>query len=78
MKMSDDRLLEVYDEYMALTDKLLGNNATALEVAPIMIRLGLEIYKTIMSEEDYNRMVDYIADNRDQIQNLKDYLPEIH
>jgi hypothetical protein len=76
--MSEDRLIEAYQEYMLTTDNLLGKGVTALELAPIMVKLGLEIYKTIMSDEDYNRMVDFISDNRGEIQDLSDLLPEIH
>jgi hypothetical protein len=76
--MSDERLIEAYQEYMLTTDKLLSQGTRALELAPIMVKLGLEIYKTIMSEEDYNKMVDFISDSRGEIQDLSDLLPEIH
>lgn len=76
--MSDENLLKAYTEYLALSDKLLGEGIRALEIAPIMVRLGLEIYKTAMPEDDYNRMVDYISDMRDEINDLSDTLPEIH
>jgi hypothetical protein len=76
--MSEDRLIKAYQEYMLTTDTLLAQGVTALELAPIMVKLGLEIYKTIMSEEDYNKMVDFISDNRNEIQDLSDLLPEIH
>jgi hypothetical protein len=76
--MSDDRLLEAYQEYMLTTDKLLNQGTKALELAPIMVKLGLEIYKTIMSEKDYNNMVDFISENRGEIKDLSELLPEIH
>jgi len=76
--MSDDRLIEAYQEYMLTTDKLLSQGTKALELAPIMVKLGLEIYRTVMSEEDYNKMVDFISDNRGEIQDLSHLLPEIH
>jgi hypothetical protein len=76
--MNEDNLLKVYEEYMELTDKLISENASALEIAPIMIKIGLEIYKTVMSKEDFNKMVDYISDSRDDIRNLSEFLPEIH
>ncbi len=63
---------------MVLTDKLLGEDVKAIEIAPILIKLGLEIYKTVMSPEDYNRMVDFISDHRDEINDLSDFLPELH
>ena len=76
--MKENDLIEVYNKYMELTDKLLGENISAIEVAPIMIKLGLEIYKTVMTPEDYDRMVDFISDHRDDVQDLSEFLPEIH
>lgn len=63
---------------MRLADRLLGEDIKAIEIAPILIKLGLEIYKTVMTEEDYNRMVDFISDHRDEINDLSDFLPELH
>ncbi len=76
--MSDDKLVNTYNEFMVLTDKLLGEDVKAIEIAPILIKLGLEIYKTVMSPDDYDRMVDFISDHREEINDLSDFLPELH
>lgn len=76
--MNDDNLVNTYNEFMILTDKLLGEDVKAIEIAPILIKLGLEIYKTVMSPDDYDRMVDFISDHRDEINDLSDFLPELH
>lgn len=76
--MNDEKLIHTYNEFMTLTDQLLGENVRAIEIAPILIKLGLEIYKTVMSAEDYNRMVDFISDHRDEINDLSEFLPELH
>jgi hypothetical protein len=76
--MNDDHLVNTYNEFMILTDKLLGEDVKAIEIAPILIKLGLEIYKTVMSPDDYDRMVDFISDHRDEINDLSDFLPELH
>jgi hypothetical protein len=76
--MSDEKLINTYNEFMILTDKLLGEDVKAIEIAPILIKLGLEIYKTILPPEDYERMVEFIYDHRDDVQNLKDFMPELH
>ncbi len=76
--MNDEKLINTYHEFMSLTDKLLGEDVKAIEIAPILIKLGLEIYKTVMNQDDYNRMVDFISDHRDEINNLKDFMPELH
>lgn len=76
--MNDEKLINTYHEFMSLTDKLLGEDVKAIEIAPILIKLGLEIYKTVMDQDDYNRMVDFISDHRDEINDLKDFMPELH
>ena len=76
--MSDDNLINTYHEFMILTDKLLGEDVKAIEIAPILVKLGLEIYKTILSNEEYERMVEFIYDHKDDIRDLKDFLPELH
>lgn len=38
-----------------------------LEVAATMITQALAIYKTILSEDEYNSMVDMISESRDRV-----------
>ena len=38
-----------------------------LEIAAIMMTQALSIYRTSMSENEYNKMVDAISDNRDKV-----------
>ena len=76
--MSDENLISTYHEFMLLTDKLLGDNVKAIEIAPILIKLGLEIYKTILPPEEYDRMVEFIYDRKDDIKDLKEFMPELH
>lgn len=76
--MSDENLINTYHEFMMLTDKLLEKDVKAIEIAPILIKLGLEIYKTILPPEDYDRMVEFIYQRKDEIQDLKEFMPELH
>jgi hypothetical protein len=76
--MSDENLINTYHEFMTLTDKMLGDNVKAIEIAPILIKLGLEIYKTVLPPDEYERMVEFIYQRRDDIRNLKEFMPELH
>lgn len=76
--MSDKNLISTYHEFMTLTDQLLREDIKAIEIAPILIKIGLEIYKTILPEEDYERMVEYIYQHRDEINDLRNFMPELH
>lgn len=76
--MSDKNLINTYHEFMAVTDRLLKEDIRAIEIAPILIKLGMEIYKTVLPDDDYERMVEYIYEHRDQINDLSDFMPELH
>ena len=43
----------------------------AMEAAAIMSTLALSLYKTCMSDEDYQRMVKNIYDQRDQVKTFE-------
>jgi len=44
----------------------------AMEIAGIMAIQALSLYRTCMSEEDYQRMVKSIYDQRDQVKTFND------
>ena len=64
--MTDDRLQEVYDDYLDFTVRMINSN-NSLSVAAIMMAQALSIYKTAMNDEEYNAMVDNISASRDQV-----------
>jgi hypothetical protein len=76
--MSDSNLEQIYFQAIALVDDLLGKDARAGEIAPILVKTGLEIYKTILNEDEYQKIVDHIYDNRNAIQPLGDQVTELH
>ena len=61
-----NQLERIYSNYLEFTDHMVGQY-DPMEVAAIMMAQSLSIYRTTMSEEDYNRMVDSISDNRDKV-----------
>ena len=65
--MNDEKLQELYDQYLNFTDQMVEEHG-AMEVAAIMMAQSMSIYKTAMNEEDFNRMVDSISDHRDKVQ----------
>ena len=64
--MTDDQLQELYDDYLDFTVRMI-NDHDAMSVAAIMMAQALSIYKTAMSNEDYNNIVDNISASRDQV-----------
>ena len=64
--MTEDKIENLYNSYLEFTDKMVGEY-DPIEVAAIMVIQALSIYKTILSDNEYNAMVDNISDRRDQV-----------
>ena len=71
--ISDQKLQRLYSQYLEFTDHMVGEYGP-MEVAAIMMTQSLSIYRSGMSDEDYNRMVDSISSNRD---NVKTFSPTV-
>lgn len=62
-KSTDD----LYSKYLQFTGLML-EEYEAVEIAAIMAVQALSLYRTCMSDEDYQRMVKSIYDQRNQVQ----------
>lgn len=56
----------LYEKYLAFTDQMLIEHS-AMETAAVMIAISMSMYRTSMSETDYNKIVDAISDNRSRV-----------
>lgn len=66
-KMLDNSLeKELYSKYMAF-NRIMLEDYKPLEIAAIMVIQGLSFYRTVMSEEDYQKIVKSIYDKRDAV-----------
>lgn len=70
MESNDEILTKSYNDITALSLQLIRDGVDPLIVAAALISLGASIYKTTLSEEDFNLMMDSVSDLRDQIQRL--------
>ena len=68
--MSDKELKEFYDKAFALSVQVEPSMAAGVYIAQ-----ALRIYKTVLNNEEFNRMVDTISDDRDKIRPLGENLP---
>jgi hypothetical protein len=59
----------LYEKYAGFNEIML-EEYDPLEVAAIMIIQGLGIYKTVLSEEGYDAMVDSISNLREHVRKL--------
>lgn len=68
--MNDSQLENLYEHYLKFTDQMCIDH-DPMAIAAIMMTQALSIYKTAMSQEDYNRMVDSISANRNQVKTFE-------
>jgi hypothetical protein len=61
---------DLYAKYLQFTSIML-EDYNMLEIAGIMMTQALSLYRTTMSEEDYQLMVKTMYDRRDEIKTFK-------
>jgi len=70
----NEEFKEIYSEYIELTNELL-EDFDVLMVAAVMSTIGLSLYKTALSEEDYHNVVTAMYDLKNDITTIeKGYL----
>ncbi len=57
---------DLYKKFMAFNGIMLEEHQP-LEIAAIMVIQGLTFYRSFLEEEDYQKMVKNIYENRDQV-----------
>jgi len=62
---------KLYAEYLTIHATKLQEGHDALEVAGVLVAQALSIYKTVLSKEDYDGIVDTISESRDQIKTIQ-------
>jgi hypothetical protein len=73
IKTSDDELMAIEMSFMTLTNKFAEEGISPLASAAIMMKIAMMVYKSSLNEEDYNAMINTIADSRDMIKSFDDY-----
>jgi len=68
--MTDQKLQKLYDNYLEFTDHMVGEHG-AMAVAAIMMAQALSIYKSALSEDEYNLMVDTMSASRSQVKTFE-------
>ena len=65
----NDGLTDLYSKYLAFADEMAVDH-TAMEIAAVMMAQAIRIYKTALSEEDFNNIIDVMSVSR---QNVKTF-----
>ena len=77
MEYDEEEFQALYTEYISLTNELL-ENFDVLMIAAIMTTIGFSLYKTSLSAEDYNKIVDSMYDLKDDIATLNNERGYVH
>lgn len=76
MIYEEEEFQAVYEEYINLTNELVVN-FNPLMIAAVMTTMGFSLYRTLLSEDDYENMVEAMYELRADItilDNNKEYV----
>jgi hypothetical protein len=62
----NDGLTDLYSKYLVFADEMAQHH-DAMAIAAVMMAQALSIYKTALSEDDYNNIVDVMSISRDSV-----------
>jgi hypothetical protein len=68
--MNDDKLQRLYGTFLEFADHMCAENSP-MAVAGIMMAQALTIYKSALSEDEYNQIVDNISSSRDKVKTFE-------
>ena len=68
MSEKDNSLEYVYNEVLMVMERLLKEDQNPLAIAAVLASQAMGLYKTVLSDEDYNSMIDSLVDKKDNVQ----------
>jgi hypothetical protein len=63
-----DKLQELYDIFFKLVLKEITQGASPSAVAGVMVAIASRMYRTTMNDEDFQKMMETIANSADKIE----------
>ena len=67
MTKEDHNLEYIYNEVLMVMERLLADDHDALAIAAVFASQAMGLYKTVLSEKDYDRMINSIVDKKDNV-----------
>ena len=68
MSKEDNNLEHVYNEVLLVIERLLKEDQNPLAVAAVLASQAMGLYKTVLSDEDYETMIDSLVEKKDNVQ----------
>jgi hypothetical protein len=63
-------LEDLYHQYWKIHNDLIESGYTPLQIAGVLSAHAMTIYKTILSEDEFNLIIDSISNSRDKVHKL--------
>jgi DNA polymerase III delta subunit len=67
MSEKDDSLEYVYNEVLMVMERLLKEEQNPLAIAAVLASQAMGLYKTVLSDNEYDSMIDSLVDKKDSI-----------
>ena len=68
MTKEDSNLEHIYNEVLIVMERLLKEDQNPLAIAAVLASQAMGLYKTVLSEKDYDIMINSIVDKKDSVQ----------
>jgi len=65
----EEQFKRVYGDYILLTNRLSEENDT-LMLAAVLTTIGLSLYRTSLTGDDYDKMIDAIVSYKDKVKSF--------
>lgn len=67
MTTTDEQMEQMLDQLSMLADIWIGEDKDPMAIAAAMSVISMKLYRTSLSEEDYDAMMDEISERREDI-----------
>ena len=67
MYQTDESMIEVFAKLINVTTDVVNETKDPLIVAACAMQLGMMIYKTVLSEQDFIAITDHVYEMRDKV-----------
>ena len=78
MNTEESKIEKTHDMVMFFINSLLEKGVNPLEIAGVMAVHSLTIYKTLLNEDEYGKMVDAISSSRGRVVSYKQDVGAMH
>jgi len=68
MTKEDSNLEHIYNEVLIVMERLLKEDHNPLAIAAVLASQAMGLYKTVLSEKDYDIMINNIVDKKDSVE----------